>query len=104
MRKDAPDRFTGEVVDSFAAQTPSGSLADVRGKGTYDGKAWTLEMSRAFDTHHDDDVTLHAGDEILCAIAVLDDELYWRHSVSPLLTLHILPRPTPRPTPRQWGP
>jgi hypothetical protein len=100
VRKDPPDRFTGEVVDSFAAQTPSGSLADVRGKGTHDGKAWTLEMSRAFDTHHDDDVTLHAGDEILCAIAVLDDELYWRHSVSALLTLHILPRPTPR----HWGP
>jgi hypothetical protein len=49
-------------------------------------------MSRALDTHHDDDVTLQVGDEIPCAIAVLDDELYWRHAVSTLLRLHILPR------------
>jgi hypothetical protein len=100
VRKDAPVRFTGDVVDSFAPQTPSGSLADVRGKGIHDGQAWTLEMSRAFDTHHDDDVALHAGDRIRCAIAVLDDELYWRHSVSALLELHILPNPAPA----QWGP
>ena len=82
------------MVDSFASQTPSGSLADVRGKGIHDGTAWTLEMSRAFDTGHSDDVTLHAGETIRCAIAVLDDELYWRHSVSPLLELHLLPRTT----------
>ena len=89
---DAPDRFAGDVVDSFVPQTPSGSLADVRGKGTHDGMGWTLEMTRALDTGHDDDVTLRAGDEIPCAIAVLDDELYWRHAVSTLLKLHLLPR------------
>lgn len=93
--QEAPQRFSGEVVDSFRSQTPSGSLADVRGKATHDGKAWTLEMSRQFNTHHDDDVTLDPNDEILCAIAVLDDELYWRHSVSPLLELRFLPRTTP---------
>ena len=91
--RDAPQRFAGEVVDSFHSQTPSGSIADVRGKGTHDGKAWTLEMSRRFDTHHDDDVALNVNDEILCAIAILDDELYWRHSVSPLLELHFMRRP-----------
>ena len=95
MLRQAPEGFDGEVVDSFRSQTPSGSLADVRGKGRHDGKAWTLEMSRQFDTHHDDDTKLTPNDEVLCAIAVLDDELYWRHSVSPLLELRFLPRTTP---------
>lgn len=92
--QEAPERFTGEVVDSFRSQTPSGSLADVRGKGRHDGKGWTLEMSRRFNTHHDDDTTLNPNEGVLCAIAVLDDELYWQHSVSPLLELRFLPRTT----------
>jgi hypothetical protein len=86
-----PTTFDGEIVDSFLSQQPSGSLADVRGKGTHDGEAWTLEMSRALNTQHADDVALDPRQEIACAIAVLDDELYWRHSVSPLIELHFLP-------------
>lgn len=89
--KPAPATFDGAVVNSFASQQPSGSLADVRGKGAHDGDTWTLEMSRALNTQHADDVTLDPRDEILCAVAVLDDELYWRHSVSPLIELHFLP-------------
>ncbi len=93
--KDAPQQFTVEVVDSFLSQTPSDSLADVRGKGKHDGKAWTLEMTRLFNTSHEDDTKLDADEEILCAIAVLDDELYWQHSVSPLIELRFLPKTTP---------
>ena len=93
--REAPQRYTGEVVDSFRSQTPSGSLADVHGKGTHDGKAWTLEMSRRFNTYHDDDTALNPRDGIPCALAVLDDELYWRHSVSPLIELRFLPGTTP---------
>jgi hypothetical protein len=89
--EEAPQLFSGDVVDSFRPQTPTGSLADVRGKAKHDGHSWTLEMSRRFDTQHDDDATLDPNREILCAIAVLDDELYWRHSVSPLLVLHFRP-------------
>jgi hypothetical protein len=89
--KPPPTAFEGEIVDSFLSQQPSGSLADVRGKGTHDGEAWTLEMTRALNTQHVDDVALDPNQEIACAIAVLDDELYWRHSVSPLIELHFLP-------------
>jgi hypothetical protein len=89
--KPAPRTFEGEIVDSFVSRRPSGSLADVRGKGTHDGTAWTLEMSRALVTGHADDAKLDPPQETLCAIAVLDDELYWRHSVSPLLELYFLP-------------
>ena len=93
--QDAPQQFIGDVVDSFQSQTPSGSLADVRGKGKHDGNAWTLEMTRKFNTSHDDDTKLNPDEEILCAIAVLNDELYWRHSVSSLIELRFLPITTP---------
>ena len=96
--QDAPQQFTGNnVVDSFLSQTPSESLADVRGKGKHDGNRWTLEMSRQFNTNHDDDVILNPEEIIHCAIAVLDDELYWRHSVSPLIELRFLPKATQAP-------
>ena len=83
-----PPKVRGEdVVDSFRQGQPSDSLADVRGKGTHDGDAWTLEMSRRFDTGHDDDTVIDPSKEMVCAIAVLNDELYWRHSVSPRIRL-----------------
>jgi hypothetical protein len=44
-------------------------------------------MSRRFDTGHDDDTVIDPSKEMVCAIAVLNDELYWRHSVSPRIQL-----------------
>lgn len=85
--KPAPTTFQGEVVDSIEQVEPTGSLADVRAKGVHDGKTWTLEMSRKFNTGHNDDAVLDPGKDNLCAIAVLDDELYWEHSVSTVITL-----------------
>ena len=46
-------------------------------------------MTRKLDTGHVDDAVLHLGRDNLCAIAVLDDELYWRHSVSGRLLLRL---------------
>jgi hypothetical protein len=87
----APGTFKGDIVGSYEPPTPSASLADVRGKAKHDGKTWTLEMSRKFNTGYGDDTVLnHTGDN-RCAIAILDDELYWRHSVSPLLILRFVP-------------
>ena len=90
--KERPAAYAGDRVDSFEPKTPSGSLADVRGKGTHDGSRWTLEMSRKLDTGHSDDAALDPGRDNLCAIAVLDDELYWRHSVSGRLLLRFADR------------
>ena len=42
--KPKPAAFEGEVVDSFENVQPAGSLADVRGKGIYDGKTKTLTL------------------------------------------------------------
>jgi hypothetical protein len=82
-----PKAFQGDIVDSYEPCEPTGSLADVRGKGVHDGKGWTLEMSRRFNTGHDDDAVIDPAKPIRCAIAVLNDELYWNHSVSPPLIL-----------------
>ena len=95
--REAPSGHVGDLVDSFQPQTPTDSLADVRGKGLHDGKTWTLEMSRRFNTGHDDDAGLVSDTETYCAIAVLDDELYWNHSVSPLIELRFLPDATNAP-------
>jgi hypothetical protein len=88
---DPPAAFTEQQVPSFAPQQPSGSVADVRGKGIHDGNGWTLEMGRRFSTGHDDDRQIDPGEAITCAIAILNDELYWEHSVSDLIELHFQP-------------
>ena len=88
--KPKPASMVGKVVDSFEPGEPSGSLADVRGKGVHDGKGWTLEMSRKLNTGHNDDAVIDPARDNLCAIAVLDDELYWNHSVSRIITLRLV--------------
>ncbi|MDQ1272299.1 MAG: hypothetical protein QG591_929 [Planctomycetota bacterium] len=88
--KPKPTVFEGTIVDSFEQRQPAGSVADIQGKGIHDGKGWTLEMSRKFNTGHDDDAPIDPAKENICAIAVLDDELYWDHSVSQLITLHFI--------------
>jgi len=88
--KPKPAAFEGTVVDSFEQRQAGGSLADVRGKGIHDAKNWTLEMSRKFNTGHNDDAVIDSSKDNICAIAVLDDELYWEHSVSSLITLRFV--------------
>ena len=83
----APTSRQEDVVDSFEQLEPTGSLADVRGKGVHDGATWSLEMSRKFDTGHPDDAVIDPSRDNRCAIAVLDDELYEEHSVSTVITL-----------------
>jgi len=85
-----PESHNEDTVDSFAQREPNLSLADVRGKGIHDGKGWTLEMSRRFDTGHDDDAVINPAEDNVCAIAILNDELYFDHSVSELVTLRFL--------------
>lgn len=85
-----PASRSGDVVASFSAQAPTGSLTDVRGKGVHDGQNWTLEMGRKFVTGNADDRQLDPVQAIQCAIAVLNDELYWAHSVSQELLLQFV--------------
>lgn len=91
--KPKPTAYAGDVIPSYQPQQPSGSLTDVRGKGIHDGKGWTLEMSRKFNTGHSDDAVIDPSRSNICAIAVLNDELYWDHSISQYLSLRFSPGP-----------
>jgi hypothetical protein len=86
-RNEEPSVFTTDVINSFGFQQASGSVADVRAKGVHDGSGWTLEMVRKFDTGHRDDAVIHKNQDNRFAIAILDDELYWHHSISGLMLL-----------------
>ena len=86
-----PASRTTDVVASFSPQAPSGSLTDVPGKGVHDGENWALEMGRKFVTCNPDDRELDPTRPMQCAIAVLNDELYWAHSVSQELLLQFEP-------------
>jgi len=88
--KQKPVTFEGNIVDAIDHHQPTGSAADIQGKGFHDGKGWTLEMSRKFNTGHSDDAVIDPTKENMCAIAVLDDELYWNHSVSSIITLRFI--------------
>lgn len=92
--REKPAEYLGDVLDSFGQQAPDGSMADIPGKGVHDGKGWTLEMGRKFDTgHRDDDAVIDPKADNRCAIAVLDDELYEEHSVSTLILLRLVGGP-----------
>lgn len=86
-----PQSYRGDVLPSYDIQVPSGSQSDIRGKGLHNGAEWTLEMTRRFNTGNADDTLIDPDGEIVCAIAVLDDELYWHHSVSQKLVLRFKP-------------
>jgi len=88
--KPEPVTFEGDLVNAFEHRQPTGSMADVRGNGIHDGKMWTLEMSRKFNTEHNDDAVIDSTKDNICAIAVLNDELYWEHSVSSVITLRFI--------------
>jgi hypothetical protein len=49
---------TGDLVAGYMLTYPSGSRADVRGKGLHDQdiQAWTLEMARELDTGHSGEI------------------------------------------------
>ncbi len=50
--------YTGDMVNRFIYQQPTGSRADVKAKGLWKNNRWTIEFARALVTGHDDDVQL----------------------------------------------
>lgn len=48
--------FKSERVPKYEQQQPTGSRADIRAKGVWRDKGWTIEFARALDTGHADDV------------------------------------------------
>lgn len=85
-----PPAFEGNLVNSFEHRQPTGSMADVQGKAVHEEATWTLEMSRKFNTGQKDDAVIDPTKDNICAIAVLNDELYWDHSVSAAIRLRFV--------------
>ncbi|MBC8412597.1 MAG: hypothetical protein ISR96_13195 [Nitrospira sp.] len=67
----------------------SGSVADVKAKGVWKDGYWYLEMSRALDTGHKDDVVLKPGQSIIGAIAVYNRARAEHKSVSQTLQFEL---------------
>ncbi len=100
----APTSKQEDTVNSFEhKEPPTESLADVRGKGLHNGKGWVLEISRKFNTGHSDDAIIDPTRDNVCAIAVLNDELYEEHSVSTLITLRFVGGPTSKEAAPSWN-
>jgi len=89
-----PVEFQGAEVASYRKQAAAGSRADVlaAGRWTSGGSgsgAWAVELSRALDTGHADDVPLRPGNRQPAAFAVFDRSEKGRHVSSELIQLDI---------------
>ncbi len=77
-----PVEFQGAVVPSYKPSRAAGSRGDVHARGRWEEGAWTVELSRALDTKHPDDVPLAPGEERTIAFGVYDRAEKARHAVS----------------------
>jgi hypothetical protein len=61
--------YQGPRLPQFVPRTPEGSRADVRAKGVWSNKQWTLEFGRKLNTGHHDDIVFTPGGLHLFAVA-----------------------------------
>lgn len=66
---------------------PTGSVADVKAKGTWHNQQWHLELKRKLDTGNPDDVLFSLGQKVLAGIAVFDNSGDDEHNISQTLTI-----------------
>lgn len=83
----APPGGSGRTPQ-YAAQTPSGSAADVRAKGEWREGWWTVEFARKLATGNADDADLGPG-RTRFAVAILDRAEDEDHSTSKVLELSL---------------
>lgn len=68
----APAARQGDKAPQYAPGMPTGSAADVRAKGAWEGGAWTLELERKLDTGFADDTKFQPGRTYKIAVAPHD--------------------------------
>lgn len=71
-KQPSPATHGADLVAQYVAGTPSGSAADVQGKGAWRDGWWTLELVRRLDTGQADDTPFVRGGRTLLAIATHD--------------------------------
>jgi hypothetical protein len=91
--------YRGDLLPQYKLLTPSGSRADVKAKGIWQEKWWTIEFGRKLNTGHGDDVqfTSHGARKYLFGVSIkalygepLDDKatnLYGQGRISEPLRL-----------------
>lgn len=67
-------------------ENPEGSVADVKAKGVWKDGRWALEIARALDTGHEDDVAFARGASVKGGIAIFDHSGNEDHNMSDTLT------------------
>lgn len=68
----APKAKEGDRVAQYFPGTPTGSAADVKAKGAWEGGWWTLEFERKLDTGHADDTKFVPGRAYKMAVSAHD--------------------------------
>lgn len=63
------DEYSGDYVPGFITKLPLGSAADIKAKGIWKEKFWTIEFSRALDTGNDDDIQFILKKEYLFGVS-----------------------------------
>lgn len=63
----------------------SGSVTDIKARGSWGEGRWQLELARKMDTGHPDDVTFVPGTQVKGGIAVFDASESYDHNISQTL-------------------
>ncbi|MBI4563362.1 MAG: hypothetical protein HY716_01540 [Planctomycetes bacterium] len=71
-KQTAPAEKKDDVVPQYLPGTPSGSAADVKAKGAWEGGWWTLELERKLDTGNPDDTKFEPGRVYKMAVSAHD--------------------------------
>jgi hypothetical protein len=71
-KQPAPTENKGEKVPQFVAGEPSGSASDVRAKGAWAEKKWTLELERKLNTGNSDDTAFDPAKIYKMALSAFD--------------------------------
>ncbi len=63
------DKYEGNRVPGFVNRVPSGSVADIKAKGIWQNGTWTIELLRAINTGHNDDLQFDIKKEYLFGVS-----------------------------------
>ncbi len=86
-----------DTVPGYVIGPHQGSRGDIAGKGVYAKGGWTLELGRALDTGHEDDVVFELSRRYPFGIAVMNNMAGEEHSWSPkVIWLKFQTLPTPQ--------
>jgi len=81
--------YAGDLVPRYRTGLPSGSMADVRARGSWSEGVWTVEFSRRLSTGDPADAVFAPGRETFFSVAVFDSREGNDHSTSEEFSLRL---------------